>query len=490
MSVLAALVAESTPAARATESGASWAACPRTGSRSNVGPPAAGRLPELDLAARAALAVAPGGDGAVVRRDRRSRWRCPTVGCWPCTGQIDRVTSARAVGGHRLQDGAGPVRAGRSRTRSLGGTAGCSSRSTASPPAATSTWRTRRSWPSTGTLRPPDGRRRCPPASTRRGPGWSAWLRSLAAIVDAIAAGLFVPHPDEPDPWRRARCPYCDPDGADTATLWGQRQHKRGDTVLDAYRPWCGDRRRVGDEALAADDRSTLTRSTMTGRAVSDAPASPTKDAAAASPATSDPPCSCRPAPAPARPTNSSPGRGPGERREQRSNRSPPSPSRRRRPTSCASGSGSPSSSQAATTTATAWCRSAAVPRSDDLDQAALCTLHAFAQRILTAYPVEAGLPPALSVLDEIASELDFDQRFRSFYSELVGRPELERTVVLASGARHHRRAAAHVAEQPRRQLDLVRVPTTGPEPPAARPDPCADRRPGPAGLLRALGLG
>ena len=58
----------------------------------------------------------------------------------------------------------------------------------------------------------------------------------LAAIVDGIAGGLFVPHPDEPDPWRRARCTYCDPDGADTATLWGQWQHKRCDPVLDGYR--------------------------------------------------------------------------------------------------------------------------------------------------------------------------------------------------------------------------------------------------------------
>ena len=58
----------------------------------------------------------------------------------------------------------------------------------------------------------------------------------VAAIVDGIADGLFVPHPDEPDPWRRARCPYCDPDGADTATLWGQWQHKRRDLVLEGYR--------------------------------------------------------------------------------------------------------------------------------------------------------------------------------------------------------------------------------------------------------------
>ncbi len=57
----------------------------------------------------------------------------------------------------------------------------------------------------------------------------------LVTITRAIAAGLFVPNPDPPDPWRWARCPYCDPDGADTATLWSQRQHKQGDPALAPY---------------------------------------------------------------------------------------------------------------------------------------------------------------------------------------------------------------------------------------------------------------
>ena len=38
----------------------------------------------------------------------------------------------------------------------------------------------------------------------------------------------------------------------------------------------------------------------------------------------------------------------------------------------------------------------------DELDAAAICTLHAFAQRILTEFPIEAGLPPRIEVLDEI----------------------------------------------------------------------------------------
>jgi hypothetical protein len=57
----------------------------------------------------------------------------------------------------------------------------------------------------------------------------------LSAITTAIASGLFVAHPDPPDPWRRARCVFCDPDGADTATLWSQWHHKQHDPALAPY---------------------------------------------------------------------------------------------------------------------------------------------------------------------------------------------------------------------------------------------------------------
>ena len=122
----------------------------------------------------------------------------------------------------------------------------------------------------------------------------------------------------------------------------------------------------------------------------------------------------------------------------------------------------------------------------DDLDQAAFCTLHAFAQRILTAFPVEAGLPPAVTVLDEIASDLDFEQRFQAFYTELLDRPELERTLTLAlelGVTAAHLRA---VAEQFDDNWDRLAPPAAlPPEPP--RPDvrAPASRRPGASGHLR-----
>ena len=58
----------------------------------------------------------------------------------------------------------------------------------------------------------------------------------LGTITEAIGNGLFVPHPDEPDPWRwGVRCACCDPDGADTATLWSQWVRKQSDPAVAPY---------------------------------------------------------------------------------------------------------------------------------------------------------------------------------------------------------------------------------------------------------------
>src|SRR5690606_37887571 len=55
-----------------------------------------------------------------------------------------------------------------------------------------------------------------------------------------------------------------------------------------------------------------------------------------------------------------------------------------------------------------------------DLDSAAIGTLHSFAQRILTEHPVEAGLPPRIEVLDEVASAVAFDERWSRFLDRLL----------------------------------------------------------------------
>ena len=54
------------------------------------------------------------------------------------------------------------------------------------------------------------------------------------------------------------------------------------------------------------------------------------------------------------------------------------------------------------------------------LDAAAVGTLHAFAQRLLTEHPVEAGLPPDVIVLDELRSQIDFESRWQLFVDRLL----------------------------------------------------------------------
>ena len=87
-----------------------------------------------------------------------------------------------------------------------------------------------------------------------------------------------------------------------------------------------------------------------------------------------------------------------------------------------------------ATAIVRARCRAAL----DDLDSAAICTLHSFAQRILTEFPIEIGLPPRIEVRDEISSRIAFEARWREFVDEMLDDPELESTVLvlLAAGVK------------------------------------------------------
>ncbi len=71
----------------------------------------------------------------------------------------------------------------------------------------------------------------------------------------------------------------------------------------------------------------------------------------------------------------------------------------------------------------------------DDLDGAAIGTLHSFAQRILTTHPIEAGLPPLVEVLDEVASSVAFDARWSVFQRELLDEESLAQPIRLALAA-------------------------------------------------------
>jgi ATP-dependent helicase/nuclease subunit A len=56
----------------------------------------------------------------------------------------------------------------------------------------------------------------------------------------------------------------------------------------------------------------------------------------------------------------------------------------------------------------------------EELDAAAIGTLHAFAQRILSQHPIEAGLPPLIEILDEVASEVAFERRWVETRDQLL----------------------------------------------------------------------
>jgi ATP-dependent helicase/nuclease subunit A len=59
----------------------------------------------------------------------------------------------------------------------------------------------------------------------------------------------------------------------------------------------------------------------------------------------------------------------------------------------------------------------------DTLDHAPIGTLHAFARRLLNDYPVQAGLPPGFDVLDELESQLAFEERWEALLDRVLDEP-------------------------------------------------------------------
>jgi ATP-dependent helicase/nuclease subunit A len=59
-----------------------------------------------------------------------------------------------------------------------------------------------------------------------------------------------------------------------------------------------------------------------------------------------------------------------------------------------------------------------------DLDHAPIGTLHAFARRILNDFPIDAGLPPGFGVLDELDSDLRFEEDWTDLLDRLLGEPD------------------------------------------------------------------
>ena len=68
------------------------------------------------------------------------------------------------------------------------------------------------------------------------------------------------------------------------------------------------------------------------------------------------------------------------------------------------------------------------------LDAATITTLHGFAHRILREYPLDAGLPPAFEVDDEVHARVRFNERWKRFRDELF--TDATSTAMCCSGMR------------------------------------------------------
>ena len=79
--------------------------------------------------------------------------------------------------------------------------------------------------------------------------------------------------------------------------------------------------------------------------------------------------------------------------------------------------------------------RAAALEALDELDAAAIGTLHSFARRILTEHPIEAALPPLIEVLDEVASGVTFDARYADLRTAILDDATLTPALLLALSA-------------------------------------------------------
>ena len=88
----------------------------------------------------------------------------------------------------------------------------------------------------------------------------------------------------------------------------------------------------------------------------------------------------------------------------------------------------------------------------DELDGAAIQTLHSFAQRILSQHPVEAGLPPLFEVRDEIEAALAFEERWEGFLNAILGETStdlpIERAVELGLDVRKLKAVAESLQER------------------------------------------
>ncbi|RZV44332.1 MAG: DNA helicase UvrD, partial [Acidimicrobiales bacterium] len=69
----------------------------------------------------------------------------------------------------------------------------------------------------------------------------------------------------------------------------------------------------------------------------------------------------------------------------------------------------------------------------EDADLAAISTLHAFAQRLLSERSIEVGVPPRVQVVDEVQSQLAFEDRWSQFVDQLYADDDIAEFIIRAS---------------------------------------------------------
>ncbi|PVE19196.1 UvrD-helicase domain-containing protein [Arthrobacter sp. Bz4] len=107
------------------------------------------------------------------------------------------------------------------------------------------------------------------------------------------------------------------------------------------------------------------------------------------------------------------------------------------------------------------------------LDTAPIGTIHSFAARIISEHPIEAGVPPLITVVDELRSQIAFTRRWELIRQQLFSDPTLDDAlrVLLAVGASlNHLETLASALDANWDRLES--------HPPQRRPIPAADLGP------------
>src|SRR5258707_12004528 len=128
---------------------------------------------------------------------------------------------------------------------------------------------------------------------------------------------------------------------------------------------------------------------------------------------------------------------------------------------------------QAALTRSSEQERSRCEKASREVDLASVQTIHAFAGSLLRTYPLEAGLPPNFTMLDELEQDRTFDDRFRAWLYDQVPDPNfperraaVRRALSLGMSADQLRELATRLQDY----RDLLEPSTVWPRPEVADP--------------------